>query len=124
MGYAVLGMVELVLLVYCVLSVITTPDSQVQHLPKLLWLVIVVLLPLAGGIAWLLAGRAKGPQQGSMPYKGNPGRPTPGLDRPRPTATTAPDDDEAFLRGLRERAAEQRRDAERRRRAEGDPAPE
>jgi hypothetical protein len=59
-GGGVLALVELVLLVYCVLNVITTPESEVRNLPKLLWLLLVVVLPLVGGIAWLIAGRPQG----------------------------------------------------------------
>jgi hypothetical protein len=45
-----------------------------------------------------------------MPYKGNHGHPSfPEYDRPGRAMATNPDDDEAFLRGLRERAEEQRR---------------
>ena len=54
------ALLELILLVYCVLNVITTPEDQVRNLPKLLWLVLVILLPLIGGIAWLVAGRPVG----------------------------------------------------------------
>ena len=109
-GTGLLFLVELGLLVYCVLNVITTPESQVRNLPKLLWLVLVVILPLVGGIAWLVAGRPQGPAT-SMPYKGNRGIP-PEYDRPGRATAFSPDDDEAFLRRLRERAEEQRRRAQ------------
>ena len=108
-GTGLLFIVELGLLVYCVLNIVTTPDSQVRNLPKLLWLVLVVILPLVGGIAWLVAGRPQGPAR-SMPYKGNHGVP-PEYDRPGRAVAASPDDDEAFLRGLRERAEQQRRQA-------------
>ena len=110
-GGGVLALVEIVLLVYCVLNVITTPDSEVRNLPKLLWLVLVVVVPLVGGIAWLVAGRPQGPGR-SVPYKGNQGRPPVRPSRQQ-TSAVAPDDDEAFLRGLRERAEQQRREARR-----------
>jgi len=108
----VLFLVELVLLVYCVLNVVLTPDSEVRNLPKLVWLVLVVVLPLAGGIAWLVAGRPVGPRSGARPV-GGPARTTPRAGRPG--AAMAPDDDEAFLSGLRARADAQRREAERQR---------
>jgi hypothetical protein len=114
-GGGALFVVELCLVVYCTLNVITTPEGQVRNLPKLLWLLIVLLFPIVGGIAWLVAGRPQGPAR-SLPYKGNDGIP-PEDDRPRRAAAAAPDDDEAFLRGLRERAEQQRRDAEAQRRA-------
>ena len=116
-GGGVLVLVEIALLVYCVLNVITTPDDQVRNLPKLLWLLLVVVVPLVGGIAWLVAGRPQGPSR-SLPPKGQ-GRPSaPG--RPARPAASAPDDDEDFLRGLRERAEQQRRRAAEQRRQQGD----
>ena len=117
-GGGVLALVEIVLLVYCVLNIVTTPEGQVRNLPKLLWLVLVVVLPLVGGIAWLVAGRPQGPAR-SMPYKGNAGVP-PAYDRPGRATAFRPEDDEAFLRGLRERAEQQRRAAEQQRRSAGD----
>ena len=106
------ALLELVLLVYCVLNIITTPEHEVRNLPKLLWLALVILLPLVGGIAWLVGGRPIGPRSrpGGLPYKGNTGR-FPEYDRPGRAAAQNPDDDEAFLRGLRERAEEQRKRA-------------
>ncbi len=117
-GGGVLALIEIVLLVYCVLNIITTPDTEVRNLPKLLWLVLVVVLPLIGGIAWLIAGRPQGPAR-SVPYKGNRGVP-PEYDRPGRATAYRPDDDEAFLRRLRERAEQQRRTAEQQRKASGD----
>ena len=116
-GGGVLALVEVVLLVYCVLNIVTTPEGEVRNLPKLLWLLLVVVLPLVGGIAWLVAGRPQGPPR-SLPYKGNRGVP-PVQPRRTPTASS-PDDDEAFLRGLRERAEQQRRAAEQQRKPAGD----
>lgn len=116
-GGGALFVVELCLVVYCVLSIITTPDEQVRNLPKLLWLVLVLLFPIVGGVAWLVAGRPQGPAR-SLPYKGNRGIP-PEYDRPGRATAYSPDDDEAFLRSLRERAEQQRRAAEEQRKARG-----
>ena len=118
-GGGVLALVEVVLLVYCVLNIVTTPEGEVRNLPKLLWLVLVVVLPLVGGIAWLIAGRPQGPPR-SLPYKGNQGVP-PEYDRPGRAAAFRPEDDEAFLRRLRERAEQQRRAGERPRPSDDDP---
>jgi hypothetical protein len=114
------ALIELLLLVYCVLNVITTPEDQVRNLPKLLWLVLVILLPLIGGIAWLVAGRPQNGRPAALPYKGNSGR-FPEYDRPGRSVAQNPDDDEAFLRGLRERAEEQRRRAAESAKREDDP---
>jgi hypothetical protein len=100
---------ELVLLIYCLLNVITTPAEQMRNLSKGVWLVLVIVLPLVGGIAWLVAGRPVSPAR-SVPYKGNTGV-LPEYDRPGRAMAANPDDDEAFLRALRERAQEQRKRA-------------
>jgi len=112
--YGVVALVELALLVYCVLNIVTTPATEVRNLPKLLWLLLVVVVPIVGGIAWLVAGRPQGPAR-SVPSTGGPGLP-PRDPRPGRGVSRAPDDDPEFLRRLQERAEQQRR-AERERRA-------
>jgi len=120
----VAGLVELVLLVYCVLDAITTPEHQVRNLPKLLWLVLIIFVPIVGSVAWLVGGRpVAGSRPGGLPYKGNTGR-FPEYDRPGRAVAQNPDDDEAFLRTLRERAEDQRkRAAEQARRLREDEQP-
>jgi hypothetical protein len=121
-GGGALFVVELCLVVYCVINIVTTPEGEVRNLPKLLWLVLVLLFPIVGGIAWLVAGRPQGPAR-SLPYKSNAGIP-PEYDRPGRATALSPDDDEAFLRGLRERAEQQRRAAEQQRRRAAEPEAE
>jgi hypothetical protein len=99
----VYGLVILVLLVYCVLDILTTPREAVRTLPKPLWLVLV-LLPVFGPAAWFLAGR---PERGSTTRQ-----PLGRSPRSEPAPQQAPDDDEEFLRQLRKRAEEQRRRAQ------------
>ena len=53
----VVGLAMLGLWVYCVFDVITTDESLIRNLPKLLWLAIVLFIPDIGSIAWLVAGR-------------------------------------------------------------------
>ncbi len=101
----VLALLELCLLVYAAIDVITTPETAVRNLPKLVWL-LVILVPWAGPIAWLVAGR---PARGARPEPTRSGSVPPEYDRPGRAQASNPDDDEAFLRGLRDRAEEQRR---------------
>ncbi len=115
-GYGLLSLATLCLLVYCVLNVVTTPESDVRNLPKMVWLLLVLFFPLVGGVAWLVAGRPQTPTR-SLPYKGNTGVPAE-YDRPGRAVPQSADDDEAFLRQVRERAEAQRRAAAERRRAE------
>jgi len=103
-----LGLIVLVLWLFCIFDVITTDAGAVRNLPKLVWLFIVIVLFDIGSILWLIAGRPWQSKASNLPYKGNTGR-YPEYDRPGRRVATNPDDDEAFLRGLRERAEEQRR---------------
>jgi uncharacterized membrane protein len=106
--YAVLALANLVMSVYCVLDIIRTPDEQVRHLPKLAWIVLCLFFGLVGGIAWLKVGRPA--RAASLPSTGTRGPSSP-FERPGRSVASNPDDDEAFLRQLRERAEEQRRRA-------------
>jgi hypothetical protein len=47
-GGGALFVVELCLVVYCVINIVTTPEGEVRNLPKLLWLVLVLLFPIVG----------------------------------------------------------------------------
>jgi hypothetical protein len=97
--------------------VITTPDAQIRNLPKLAWLLIVIVLVDLGSIAWLVAGRNWSGSNG-LAHKGNRDSRFPEYDRPGRFVPTNPDDDEEFLRQLRERAERQRRDHRSRREQE------
>ena len=108
-----LGFLLFALWVFCLFDVITTDESLVRNLQKTWWILIVLLLFDVGAVLWLVAGRpmpAKGP---GLPHRGNTGRQHdaayPEYDRPGRFAATNPEDDEAFLRHVRERAEEQRR---------------
>ena len=105
------GLVMLGLWLYCLIDVITTDAACCRNLPKLLWVFIVLLLPDIGSIAWLVAGH---PWQAASPRTGPVSR-YPEYDRPGRHIASNPDDDEEFLRGLRERAEQQRRDYQARR---------
>ncbi|HVE74409.1 MAG TPA: PLD nuclease N-terminal domain-containing protein [Mycobacteriales bacterium] len=109
-GAGLLGLAELCLVVYCFLDVLRTPGARVRNLPKPVWLILCFIPPILGPLSWLLFGRPSGPAPASLPYKGNHGIP-PEYDRPGRAVAANPDDDEAFLRALRERAQEQRRQA-------------
>lgn len=103
-----LGFVTLGLWIFCLVDVITTEESSCRNLPKMLWLLLVLLVPLVGSIVWLVAGR---PQQATR-VAGRYERTTPAFpeyDRPGRFAATSPDDDEEFLRKCRERAEAQRK---------------
>ena len=88
----VLILLGLALYISFIVDVLRTPGSIMRALPKPLWLLIVVLVPLVGGILWLLAGRPR--QTGG------------GLFRRR--QPVAPDDDPGFLKSLYDEAWKRR----------------
>lgn len=76
-----LGAVAIAFWVYTIVDVLLTDRSRVRAFPKQLWALGVVLLPVIGGILWLVVGKAR--------------RSAGGARRP-----VAPDDDPAFLNTL------------------------
>ncbi|HEU4676141.1 MAG TPA: PLD nuclease N-terminal domain-containing protein [Motilibacteraceae bacterium] len=110
--------VPLVLFVFALVDCIQTDESLVRNLPKAAWILLIVLVPLVGSIAWLAAGRPTADQRGqgrrqvAWPATATAGFPEyerPGYERPgyeRRGRPVAPDDDPEFLRTL---GAEQRR---------------
>ncbi|MEJ7636104.1 PLD nuclease N-terminal domain-containing protein [Aeromicrobium sp.] len=120
----VLGLIVLGLWIFCLLDVISTDEHACRNLGKIAWVLIVLFFPLIGSIAWLVVGRPQESSTSSMPYKGNHGHPAfPEYDRPGRSVAANPDDDEAFLRGVRERAEEQRRAYRAKQRELGDNRP-
>ncbi|WP_027502960.1 PLD nuclease N-terminal domain-containing protein [Rhodococcus sp. UNC363MFTsu5.1] len=107
MPYAAFGLVMLALWVFCIVDVLTCEDHQVRHLPRIGWILIVLLIPTVGSLLWLILGR---PQSGARQQSGRPyASAYAEYDRPGRQLPQNPDDDEAFLRQCRERAEEQRR---------------
>ncbi len=86
-------LVELVLLVYCLVDVITSPEDEIRNLPKWAWIVLILFFPLVGGIAYLVAGRPV--QQRRVGWA--PGAGFPEAERPRPSTN---DIDEALAADL------------------------
>ncbi|HZE65620.1 MAG TPA: PLD nuclease N-terminal domain-containing protein [Sporichthyaceae bacterium] len=103
-----LALATLALFVYCVINVIQTPEGEIRNLPKVVWLLIVLVFPLVGSVAWLVAGRPEGGRQSPSAYE-RPAPTYPEYDRPGRAAAADPAKDEEFLRQVRERAEEQRR---------------
>ena len=96
------GLVLLALWIFCFIDVLTTPETACRSLPKLAWVFIVLLLPLIGSIAWLVAGHPW--DRTGVPVARPDARPAPTRRAP-----ANPDDDEEFLARLRLQAEEQRR---------------
>ena len=50
---------SLALTVYCVVDAIQTQDGAARNLPKIAWLILILLFPVVGPAAWLIAGRPR-----------------------------------------------------------------
>jgi Phospholipase_D-nuclease N-terminal len=76
----------LAVVVFALVDCLQSPAQRVRTLPKPAWVAAILLVPLAGAVAWLIAGRPRSKPDAAP-------RPP-----PRPVA---PDDDPDFLRQLR-----------------------
>lgn len=125
-----LGLIIFLLWVFCLIDVIVHDAALCKHLPKPVWVLIVLFLFDIGAVLWLVVGRtwqsagqSGGPNASAyrQRYGGANRRAAPNYpeyDRPGRFAATNPEDDEAFLAQVRERAEAQRRAYQERRRAE------
>jgi hypothetical protein len=90
-------LLSLALTVYCVVDAIQTRESAVRNLPKMAWILIVLVAPVVGPISWLVAGR---PEKQTGPV-GQQRRRWEQQQRERDARRPrGPDDDPDFLKGL------------------------
>lgn len=83
----ILAFLYLILMVFTFIDCLRTEPTRVRALPKLVWAVLIVVLPLIGSILWYAFGKERS------------------LERPARSGgrgPVAPDDDPAFLRRLGE----------------------
>lgn len=108
--FLILAIVAVVVLtLYAVIDCAMTDARRARVLSKPVWLVAILLLPVVGPICWILFGKGlisigSGSRSDAAGAGGRSGRAGRGAPAP-----AAPDDDEAFLRRLREQAADERR---------------
>jgi Phospholipase_D-nuclease N-terminal len=77
------GLVEIVLLVFCLIDCIQTDPLLVRNLPKIGWILLIVILPIVGGIAWLVAGRpVAGSAGNAVPWRATATAGFPEYERP------------------------------------------
>ena len=91
------------LTLYALLDCARTPDeSMPARMPKFLWIILIVLFPTIGPIAWIIVSRVKAAEE-----RGGYVEPTvwsskegTSFRRPQRAQPMAPDDDPEFLRDL------------------------
>ena len=98
--------IVLLVLIVTLIDVAKADEALVRGLPKTLWLLLVIFVPIAGAFAWFIAGR---------PDTVNWNRPNrnrsafPEYDRPGRQILAHSEADDEFLKRCRERAEQQRR---------------
>jgi hypothetical protein len=53
----IISVVIFCLVLATLIDIVIRDESQIRHLPKLVWIVLVILLPLIGCIIWFTVGR-------------------------------------------------------------------
>jgi hypothetical protein len=132
-------LLEIGLTIFCLIECIQTPEGSIRNLPKWGWIVLILVFPLIGSIAWLFAGRPVVAWRGSRVAGTVSGFPE--YQRDRAGTPIGPDDDPEYLRELgrvnaeheqtlqqweaqlRRREEELRREERRRRDEDPPPAP-
>jgi hypothetical protein len=109
----------LALVVYAIADVVQSDDDDTGGLPKALWILVIVFLPLAGSIAWILVSRRHRQRKAAAPGSGFPAGPVPPAQyparrrtwesSPTPRAPSSDPDDDPEMRWLLEQAASGRR---------------
>ncbi|MEV7612893.1 PLD nuclease N-terminal domain-containing protein [Streptomyces sp. NPDC089799] len=89
------------LTIYTFIDCLNTPEEEVKHLPKVVWVIIILLFSIVGPVVWLFAGKKRVASGGGA-----------GRGRGR-TQWVAPDDNPDFLNSLREQQRAKQRDEKR-----------
>jgi hypothetical protein len=92
-----LALVGVLFAAVALISCLSVSDKRaIRRMPRALWVMVILLVPLAGPVAWFLSGRPRAtgaPRSGWRVAVGLPKRPRP----------PAPDDDPDFLRSIERR---------------------
>ncbi|MFE6223546.1 MULTISPECIES: PLD nuclease N-terminal domain-containing protein [unclassified Streptomyces] len=87
---ALMILLPLALTIYAFIDCLNTPEDEVKHLPKVVWVIIILLFWVVGPVVWLFAGKARHtPARGGRGGWGGRGG-----------GWVAPDDNPEFLKSL------------------------
>ncbi len=89
-------LLEFVLTLYCVIDAIQSDPGDIRNLPKWAWILLILLVPVVGAVAWLVAGR---PTRESW-LRHTSSQPQKALQAQPPRNPRGPDDDPDFLKRL------------------------
>lgn len=107
---------------FALVEAISSDEAVIRNLPKMAWVILIVLAPPVGSIAWFIAGRPHGERVRLVGEN-----PTPRPQIPAPRRPLGPEDSPQFSTYIEERKRLQRweeelarREDELRRREDGD----
>lgn len=115
----ILFLIDIALVVIALISCLSAEDSDIRALPRFAWVLIILLFPPVGPIAWFVAGKERYSRPRQKTWA--PGSGFPESERPdRRQRTLAPDDNPDFLRGISAAHAQKNEEQEKLRRWEED----
>jgi hypothetical protein len=83
----------LALTIYAFIDCLNTPEDEVKHLPKVVWVIIILLFSIVGPSVWFATGKLRhAPAGESTPSQWH---------RNHRTQWVAPDDNSEFLQSLK-----------------------
>ena len=83
------SLLVIALMIGALIDIITRDNVLVKHLPKMVWIIIVILLPLVGSLLWFAIGREYGDAGIPIPRMRRSERPPARADvRPAPPTDT------------------------------------
>lgn len=122
--HIVLSLLTLAVMVFALIDIITRRDDQVKYLPKMVWLILVILLPFIGSVLWFAIGREYEGQGISLPRRQAPasyGPPQTGWAPPSPPADTRTTEQQLTDLEREIEEARLREEIARRKREQGEP---
>ncbi|MET0735722.1 MAG: PLDc N-terminal domain-containing protein [Microbacterium sp.] len=105
-----LSLIIIGVMIYALVDIIRRDDGQMRHLPKTMWIIIVILLPLIGTVLWFTLGRVYPEDRPRVPRGSRSAAPAPSPTVMRETRSTEQQlaDLEREIEEDRRRAAERR----------------
>jgi hypothetical protein len=92
------GFLDVALLIFCVIDCIQSDSSRVRNLPKIAWIVLILIVPLIGGLAWLFLGRPLRGAGASVPWRATQTAGFPEHERPVSSSRSLEEVDERLRR--------------------------
>lgn len=104
--------IPLAMAVYAIVECVQSEDEERAGMHKGIWIVLIVIFPLLGSIAWFVVSRTVRARSAGGQDPGNGARRTIGPGRP--PGPMAPDDDPDFLWRIEQERRRARRELEHR----------